>query len=209
MKNLLIIGARGWGREVCWYFKNEPTDKDIRVKGFLDSDKHALDDYRGDFPPIISDVESYIIQPDDVFFCAMGDPKYRNYYSDIIEKKGGSFVSYISPRAVVFPNVRIGEGSFVSFFVSLSDNVTIGRHVIVHPQCTLGHDVKIGDYTTIETDCYFGGYAEVGDKSIIHIRSSVIRHKKVGNNVSVGAHSLVIRNVRDGESVFGSPATRI
>ena len=68
MKNLLIIGARGWGREVCWYFKNEPTDKDIRVKGFLDSDKHALDDYRGDFPPIISDVESYIIQPDDVFF---------------------------------------------------------------------------------------------------------------------------------------------
>ena len=209
MKNLLIIGARGWGREVCWYFKNEPTDKDIRIKGFLDSDKHALDGYKGDYPPIISDVESYVIQPDDVFFCALGDPKYRKFYSEIIEKKGGRFVTYISPRAFVYPNTTIGEGSFICWNTVITDNVVIGRHVMIHGLTSIGHDVKVGNYTSIESYCFLGGFAEVGDMCIIHVRSSIIRHKKIGNSVTVGAHSLVIRNVKDGESVFGSPATRI
>ena len=206
MKNLLIIGARGWGREVYHYFKDEPCDKDLEIKGFLDSDKSALDNSRGMFPPILSNVEDYVPQPDDVFFCAMGDPKWRRYYVDLIEKKSGRFVTYISPKADVFPTVTVGEGSFITGHTLLSDNVTIGKHALIHSLCTLGHDVKIGDFVTIEAYSFYGGFSEVGDNSTIHVRSTVIRHKKVGRDVSVGASSVVIRNVKDGVSVFGNPA---
>lgn len=206
MKNLLIIGARGWGREVLWAFQSV---SDISIKGFLDDDIHALDGLRGDFPPIISSVEEYEVQPDDVFFCALGDPEYRNKYVNIIECKGGHFVSYISPQAQISPNAVIGEGSYIGPLSIISDNVNIGKHVMIHGMSTLGHDVRIGDFVSIEAYCFFGGCAEVGDFSSIHVRSTILRHKKIGVCVSVGAASVVIRNVKDNYHVFGNPAKRI
>ena len=206
MRNLLIIGARGWGREVLWAFRFVP---DLNIKGFLDDNIHALDGLRGDFPPIVSSVEEYEIQPDDVFFCALGDPKFRGKYANMIECKGGHFISYVSPQAIISPNAIIGEGSFIGAFSVISDNVNIGKHAIVHGMSTLGHDVKIGDFVTIEAYCFFGGYAEVGDFSSIHVRSTILRHKKIGTCASVGAASVVIRNVKDDYHVFGNPAKRI
>lgn len=210
MKHLLIIGARGWGREVLWCLRCFPMkEQEYVIKGFLDSDSHALDGLMGNFPPIISSVEEYEIQPDDVFFCAMGDPKWRRHYVEIIKRKGGKFISYISPDASINPNATIGDGSFIGGPACISDNVTIGEQVVVHGYTTFGHDVKIGNYVTVEAYCFFGGYAEVGDGASIHVRSTIIRHKKIGANATVGVGSVVIRNVKDGQSVFGYPAKQI
>lgn len=209
MKNLIIIGARGWGREVLWGVKPLVEKGDIKVKGFLDSDSHALDGLIGEFPPILGPVEDYEVQPDDIFFCAMGDPQWRKHYAEIIEDKGGHFLTIISPKASVNPNAIIGEGSYIAANTVISDNVVVGKQAMIHGLCTLGHDVKLGDYVSVEAYCFFGGYAQVGDVSAIHVRSTIIAHKKVGNNASVGAGSVVLRNVKDGVHVFGNPATKI
>lgn len=207
MNKLLIIGARGWGREVLWSFKADR--KDLEIKGFLDDNVHALDGLTGDFPPIVSSVEDYQIQPDDVFFCAVGDPYYRKKYADIIEEKGGKFVTYVNPHSFVSPHAKIKEGSFIGLYTIISDNVVIGKHAMIHGFCTIGHDVTIGDYVSMEAYCFMGGYAEIGDSSSIHVRSTILSHKKVGKGASVGATSLVIRNVKDGTNVFGIPAKKI
>lgn len=208
MKNLIIIGARGWGREVLWSFKKDYSDQ-YNFKGFLDSKADALDGLIGDFPPILSSVEDYEVQPDDIFFCALGDPVWRKHYADIIEAKGGKFATYIAPTAMVSPNAIIGEGCYVGANTVVSDNVTIAKQVMLHGLCTLGHDVKIGNNVSIEAYCFFGGYSSVGDNTSIHVRSTIIAHKKIGCEASVGAGSVVIRNVKDGVHVFGNPATKI
>lgn len=208
MKNLIIIGARGWGREVLWSFQKDYSDK-YNFKGFLDSKADALDGLVGDFPPIISSVEDYVVQPDDVFFCALGDPMWRLHYADIIETKGGTFATYIAPTAMVCPNATIGDGCYVGANTVISDNVVIGKQTMVHGLCTLGHDAKLGDYVSVEAYCFFGGYSEVDRLSFIHVRSTIIAHKRVGSKASVGAGSVVIRNVKDSVHVFGNPATKI
>lgn len=209
MQNLIIIGARGWGREVLWSMKEFESRGIFKIKGFLDDDSHALDGLRGDFPPILSSVEKYDIQEDDLFFCALGEPYWRKYYADIISSKGGHFYTYISPKAIVSPNAIIGEGSYIAANSTISDNVTIGKQVIIQSLCTLGHDVIIGDYVSIEAYCFLGGYSEVGEQTSIHVRSTIIRHKKVGQNASVGAASVVLRNVKDNSHVYGNPAVKI
>ena len=46
MKQLLIIGARGWGREVCDIAKAcIAAGAEFLVKGFLDDKSDALDGY--------------------------------------------------------------------------------------------------------------------------------------------------------------------
>ena len=91
MKNLIIIGARGFGREYYNGLKlREDYGKDFVIKGFLDDKYDALSTFRG-YAPILNSVEDYVIESGDVFTCALGDPYYRKKYVDIIKEKGGSF----------------------------------------------------------------------------------------------------------------------
>lgn len=210
MLNLIIVGARGWGREVYAEAKSMSSYlKKFKIKGFLDSNFDALKDLKGDYPPIIGSPEDYEIQQGDIFFIAMGDSSFRKYYADIIERKGGRFMSIISDSAYVNETASIGEGSFVAGWTSISDNVILGKHVIVHVFSDLGHDVQVGDYSTIEAYSFLGGYAKMGSRSTMHVRSTLIRKKSIGNFVDVGSNSVVMRNVPDNTHVFGIPAKKI
>ena len=211
MKHLIIIGARGWGREVYEAAKNSPAfhRKEFDIKGFLDSKTDALDGLHGNYPPILGSVESYHIEPDDVFFVAMGISYWRKLYADMITAKGGHFLTIICESAYVNPTALIGEGSFIAGWTSVSDNVTIGKQCIVHPFSNIGHDARLGDYVTIESYAFLGGHSEIVDESFRHVRSTLIRHKKIGKRAEVGTHSVVIRNVKDDEHVFGIPAKKI
>lgn len=211
MKHLLIVGARGWGREVYQAIKQTPEvlNGQMEIKGFLDSKSDAFDGLRGDFPPIICAPEDYQIQPDDIFFVAMGDPHWRKHYAEMIENNGGHFYTYISPNAYVVETASIGEGSYISKWCSVSDNVSIGKHVVLHGFSVVGHDAIIKKYGTLLTSSFLGGYTEVGECSQMSPKSMIIPHKKIGNNVVVGAASVVMRNFKDGVHVFGNPAKKI
>lgn len=211
MKHLIIIGARGYGREVYYLATHtkEFQNLEFDVKGFLDEKIDALDGLKGEFPPVLGPVETYEIQNDDVFICALGDSHYRKKYAEIILDKGGEFISLISQSAVVYPTATIGKGCIISNGSIISDNVEIGDFASIQSYDILGHDVKLGAYVSIESFCFFGGYVELGDMTTVHHRSSVIPYKKLGNEVVVGAASVVMRNVKDGIHVFGNPAKKM
>lgn len=211
MKHLLIIGARGFGREIYRSFIHTKPyiEKEIDVKGFLDDKADAFDGLKGEWPPIISAVETYEIQPDDVFFCALGDAHWRKHYAELIKSKGGHFISIIHPTALVSPNATIGEGCCIGAFTSISPNVTVGDHVMIQSYDDFGHDSSIGDYASIESYVFLGGYASVGELSTMHTKSSIIPHKSIGKECVVGFGSVVMRNFTDGVHVFGNPAKKI
>lgn len=211
MKHLVIIGARGFGREVfgCFVESDDFVSGKVDVKGFLDDKADALNRLSGEWPPILGSVEDYEIESDDVFFCALGDSHWRKHYSEIIEKKGGHFINIIHRTALISQNVSIGEGCIIGGYTSISTNITIGNHVMIQPFCNFGHDVSIGDYASIESYVFLGGYSSVGSLSTMHTKSSIIPHKSIGNECVVGIGSVVMRNFNDGVHVFGNPAIKM
>lgn len=209
MKQLLIIGARGYGREVYNLFLTcKPTLQDVECKGFLDDKTDALDMFEG-YPPIIGSVEHYEPQPDDVFVCALGDPKWIKHYTDIIEAKGGKFISLISPQAHISSNVEIGDGCIVHRWCAISCDIRIGRHTSLGVFSDLGHDVSVGNCCHIGAYAFLGGGVAVGNCVTCHPRVNIIPHKKIGDNAVLGAGSVVIRSVSPNTTVFGVPAKRI
>ena len=99
MKHLLIIGARGWGRAIYNFaLESIGYGTEFDVKGYLDDKSDALDGFEG-YPPIIGSVETYQIQEDDVFICALGVVKYKIKYSKLIMDKGGEFITLIHKTA--------------------------------------------------------------------------------------------------------------
>ena len=210
MKHLIIIGARGWGRECYWAAQHTlGYKKEYDIKGFLDSDSHALENLIGDYPPILDSVEDYKIEHDDVFFCAMGDPQWRKHYADIIEHKGGEFISIISELAIVNENTIISPGCIIGACSIVSDNVTLEKHTMIHGYCNIGHDCHIGAFASIESYVFLGGHCNVGEMSVMHPKSMLIANKSIGNKVVVGAASVVMRNIKDEWHVHGNPAIRM
>lgn len=209
MKKLYIIGARGFGREIYNLYKEcKPTLGDVECVGFLDDKKDALDGFTG-YPPIISSVEAYQPQENDVFICALGDPRWVKHYTEIIQQKGGKFLSLISPNARISSGTIIGEGCHIPGWTTISCDITIGNHVSVDVFCDFGHDVVIGDYSHIGAYTFLGGGVTIGECVTVHPRVNVLPHKKIGDNAILGAASVVLRNVKTGTTVFGIPAKTI
>ncbi len=211
MKNLVIIGARGFGREVYnWALQCEAYKKEWIIKGFLDDNTAALDGFANYNVPILSSVEDYQIQDGDVFICALGSPKFKEKYSSIILEKGGEFINLMRPMIVMnSTNVKLGKGVIISSFCGISNDTIIGDFVTIQGFSALGHDIKIGNYCQINSYTHIGGYCEIGDNVTIHPGAIILPHVKIGNNSTIGAGSVVLKKVEEGVSVFGNPAKRI
>lgn len=206
MKSLIIIGARGAGREVYVTACNDLRyGKDYVVKGFLDGKKDALDGLL-EYPPILSSVEDYHPQPNDVFTCALGDPKWRKYYAEIIERKGGEFITLIDKGARIGRNVKIGKGCIIRNFVDLSADISIGDFVYIQPLSIIGHDCIIGDYCHLNCYSFMGGFCHLEDMATIHTGGKVLPHVKIGTASIVGAGAVVVKSVAANKTVVGNPA---
>lgn len=209
MKHLIIIGARGFGREVYnWTMDCIKAGLDLQIKGFLDDKTDALDGF-DNYPRILSSVEDYEVQQDDVFLCALGDVSYRRHYTELIVEKGGRFITIIHPTASMSQNVKIGEGCIIGRYVAVSCDITIGNYVSISAQSVIGHDVVIGDYCNVGAICILAGGVELEESVTLYPHTNVIPHKKVGKGATIGAGSVVLRNVKEGTTVFGNPAKKI
>lgn len=209
MKKLVIVGARGFGREVSQAILDcQGYGREFILKGFLDSDANALDGFNG-YAPILASPEKYEIQSDDVFFVALGDVKWRRHYAEVIESRGGGFRTLVHNEAHIGKNVSIDEGAYFARGVSLTVDIAVGRHTFVFDNATVGHDCQIGDYCHLSVGVFLGGGVTLGNSVTLHPGVKVAPHKRMGDESVAGIGSVVIQNVRAGTTVFGNPAQRI
>ncbi len=209
MKHLLIIGARGFGREVYNLFLAcKKTGAGIDCKGFLDDKTTALDGYQN-YPPVVSSVEDYQICEDDVFVCALGDVHYKQKYVEIVKAKGGKFISLIHPSVEIGKNTKIGEGCIIRYQTSISCDITIGDFVTIMGYCILGHDVKVGNYSHLSAHCFMGGFSQLEESVVMHPGSRLLPHKIIRKNAIIGAGSVVLTNVKENTTMLGVPAKKL
>lgn len=206
MKNLFIVGARGFGREVfISALDSKGYGTEFEIAGFLDDDEHALDGLDG-YPPIVDSVENYVPKKNDVFITALGDVEAKKKYSNIILKKGGVFISLIHKGRMIPPSSSIGKGCIIMRDVGISTNVKIGDFASIMVQCVIGHDAKIGSWSHISPFIFMGGKSEIKENVQLYVRSTILPGITIGKNSIVGAGSVVFKNVDEETTVFGNPA---
>lgn len=209
MKNLIIIGARGYGREVFDFAQHcAGHNETFTIKGFLDDKKDELDAFEN-YPPIISSVEDYEITKNDVFIIGLGSVKWVKYYAEIIENKGGEFINLIHSKAVIRNNVKLGKGNIIGAGSLVSTDVKIGNFTQIMSYCVIGHDVVIKEFCRLGDFVFLGGFTEVGSQTFLSVRATIMDRVKIGSNVIVGMGSVVLINIPDSTTVFGNPAKRV
>ena len=209
MKNLIIIGASGCGRDTYELaISTHEYQKSFIIKGFLDSRKHILDEYKN-YPKVLCSVEDYVIQEDDVFVCAQGDSPAREKFTKRIQEKGGVFITLISPLAVVNKNAKIGNGCIICRYANIGADAVLENNVRIQAFSNIGHDSHIQDFATLQCYAFTGGFSEVGAGATLCTGAKLLPHKKIGTNAFVGAGSVVFQNIEAEKHVFGVPAKQI
>lgn len=187
IKKLIIIGAGGMGRTI---YSNALEcvgyGEVYEVKGFIDDDLNALDDFEN-YPPVLGTIKDYQPKEDDVFTFSIGGASRRACLESIINR-GGKFINLIHKSAKLLTNAKIGTGNF------------IGAYTII------GNDAHIGDFNRIDTHVTCVGGIVVKDDVNIHTSAVISHHVIVESGAHVGALSFVIRNVEAGTTVCGNPA---
>ncbi|KIC01474.1 sialic acid O-acetyltransferase [Flavobacterium sp. JRM] len=209
MKNLIIIGARGYGREVHDLAKQcSGYNTEYVLKGFLDDKSDALAGFEN-YPEIISSVESYEIQENDVFVCALGSVKWKKHYVELILDKGGKFVNLIHPSVILNTNAVIGNGLIAFMNSNISNDCVIEDFVTIQGFVGLGHDTKLGKWSHLNAYCFTGGFVVLEEEVCLNTRATILPNVVVRKGATVGAASLVIRNVKENTTVFGVPAKKL
>jgi sugar O-acyltransferase (sialic acid O-acetyltransferase NeuD family) len=209
MKNLIIIGAGGMGRQVYLFAKScVGYQKEYDIKGFLDDNPDAMKGFE-EFPPLLGSVDNYEIQLDDVFFNSIGDVQAKKNCITKIINRGGEFITLIHPTATVSEGTTVGKGCMIAARVGIGVESSVGDFCLIQDNAIIGHDVHVGDFCRIDCNVVLIAGVKLDDGVCIHT-SSVINHNvHIGENAMVGALSFVIRNVKPGMVVQGNPAKRI
>ncbi|MCD8327078.1 MAG: NeuD/PglB/VioB family sugar acetyltransferase [Lachnospiraceae bacterium] len=215
MKNLLIIGAGGCGREVLQWAKDVNTalireGKQPRwnIKGFLDDNPRALDGKKCDIC-VLSSVDDYEISENDEFICSIGSSVIRERVMDKMKERGAAFTGIVHPTAIVADSAVLGEAVIIYPFALISDNAVIGDGCIVNMYSSIAHDSKLGRYCTISAHCDVTGMCTLGEHVFMGTTSNLVPSSRVGNHVYICAGSTVMTRLRDGVKVLGCPARKV
>ena len=209
MKNLVIIGAGGFGREMFATAREAVGyGETFTVKGFLDGNPSALDGFSG-YPEIIGTPETYQIEENDVFITALGSIAARRRCAAMIEERGGRFISVIHRSASIGPNVTVGDGSLVTHNVVLTADIKVGRHSCVFHGTVIGHDTVLEDFTHVYSLVSVGGGVRIAEGASVFPGARIVPRVEIGVGATVGIGSAVVRSVAPGVTVFGVPAERL
>lgn len=201
MKDLVIVGIGGFGREAYYLAKSL---NQWNIKGFLGNQGDDPMHYKINLP-MLGVIEDYNPQENEVFAMGVASPSKKEKFATILKSKGAQFVSLISPRAYVNEDATIGEGVIVTLG-SIGAGTVIGDFVHVAGSM-IGQDAEIGCYSTTTgfanlTNSFIGKRVFVGSHAVI------LNNLKVGDDAYICAGSIVFNNVKPGVKVMGNPARR-
>jgi sugar O-acyltransferase (sialic acid O-acetyltransferase NeuD family) len=120
--------------------------------------------------------------------------------------KGYKLANYVSSKAFVSKDVKIGENCFIFELSNIQYSVKIENNTIIWSGC------YIGDHTNVKENCFIASQAvvachsQLGKNCFIGLNSTILEHIKIADYSVVGAGAVVVRDTEKGKTYVGNPA---
>jgi sugar O-acyltransferase (sialic acid O-acetyltransferase NeuD family) len=191
MKELAIIGAGGFGREVMSYVNNKAT--------FYVSDHMAA-------PPIRPLSQMDCDRSDAVI--AIGNPLARQTIANNL-RHGQEFANVIHEVTCIGDSVSLGHGAIITPFAVITVDCKIGTHFHANLHSDVGHDCVIGNFVTLAPSARISGRCTIGNRVYIGTNAVVKEGISICDDVTIGAGAVVLSDITEKGTYVGMPAKRI
>ncbi|MBQ2640761.1 MAG: NeuD/PglB/VioB family sugar acetyltransferase [Lachnospiraceae bacterium] len=205
MKDIMIVGAGGCGREVAnWIEDINKEEETWTIRGFLDDNPDALKGLPSRYP-VIGPISGYT--PEEGVYLAMGiaNPAVKHKVARALLERGAVFARIIHPSTRIYTEFPLGEGLVTYPNCKISTGCRIGDFVTIQ-STIIGHDVQIENYVTVSSSCGITGGCRLHEECFIADHAAIAVGLEVGARSYVGIGSVVIRSVEEDTKVFGNPA---
>ena len=123
--------------------------------------------------------------------------------------RGYPLASYISSRAFVWRNAKVGENTFIFENNVVQPFVEIGNDCVLWSGNHIGHRTVIRDHNFIASHAVISGYCEVGEGCFIGVNATLNDRIKIADACVIGSGSLVVKDTEPGKIYIGQPARAV
>jgi sugar O-acyltransferase (sialic acid O-acetyltransferase NeuD family) len=206
-KPLFIVGNGEIASMAFQYFK---YDSEYDPVGFAIGNEYVKSDSFEGLPLVdIEQVPELWPQRDFSAFVAIGDSQLnrvraRHYLN--IKSLGYEVASYVSSRAFVWHNVKVGENCFILEDNTLQPFVEIGNNVTLWSGNHIGHRTKICDHVFVTSHVVISGFCSVGEYSFLGINASVANGVSIARDNLISMAAVVSASTEPDRIYQGNPA---
>lgn len=212
MRELIIIGCGGFGREVLQIARACDPGR-LRWTAIVFIDDHPSEPNRAAVAALGSTIrgpfgelkEARWVEPADVV-VAIADPATRDRIVADLRGSAHQYPTLIHPNTTIAPDARIDAGCVIAPGARISTGTRLSRHVHVDQNVTIGHDTSIGAISRLNPAACVAGAVTIEPRVLVGSNATILQGLRVRADAVVGAGSVVTRDVPSATVVKGIPA---
>jgi sugar O-acyltransferase (sialic acid O-acetyltransferase NeuD family) len=211
LKHFAVYGASGFGREVLPVVRRQLQLSEMQPWNlvFID-DNPPSKELNGH---AVLNYAQWLDQPaTSKHIClAIANSIVREKLAARCSQDGILFFDVKAENVTLLDDVKIGVGSILSPFVTMTSNISVGQHFHANIYSYVAHDCEIGDFVTFAPGVHCNGNVLVEDHAYIGT-GAILRQGKpgkplvIGKGAVVGMGAVVTKDVAPGTTVVGNPA---
>lgn len=209
MRQIVIIGAGGHGREVLDIFEAlNGAGAQYDLLGYVVEPAYGAPGTVVNERPILGDFDWFAGRAKDVeAICAVGAPELRRRLVQRAREAGVRFCSIVHPSVVRTRWMTIGEGVVIAAGCVLTNQIRIGDHVHLNAGCSIAHDSVLENFAILAPGVHAAGGVIFEEGCNVGVGVSILPGRRIGRWSVVGGGSAVTADVPPNSTVVGVPGT--
>lgn len=210
-KKLVIVGAGEFAEIAYEYYT---YDSNYEVVAFAVESQYIKEKELFGLPIVPFEELNEHYPPDSYYaFVALYYGKLNRRRTRLFnecKERGYHCASYISTKAFVWHNVKIGENSFVFEDNTIQYHVTIGNNVVLWSGNHIGHRTVIEDNCWLTSHDVVSGFCRIGKNSFIGVNATIGDEVILGEDTVLGAGAVTIKSLPEKAGVYvGNPVRKL
>lgn len=208
-RNCIIFGISKIS-DILYSSISNDTTSDLNIVAFTVDKKYRNCDTKFGLPVIDFEIIETVFPPtENDMIIAIGYHKLNSVRSDKCEaatRKGYSLPGYVSCKADVASNAKIGKNTLIFSNVSIGSFAEIGDNTAIYSGAVVAHHTIVGNNVWITSGTVIGGNSSIGNNSFLGINSSIGHNIRIGNRNFIGQNASITKST-DEDAVYIVPDT--
>jgi sugar O-acyltransferase (sialic acid O-acetyltransferase NeuD family) len=206
----VVIFGIGKFASLAWYVITH--DSNHRVVGFtVDGDYCTEETFHGLRTVPFENLERYF-PPDNVaMLLPLGGHNINGLRASryiAAKERGYGFVTYIASRAMVWPDLQIGENCMIFDGSIVNPFAVIGNNCILRDGSVVSHHANISDHCFLAAHAVVAGSTKVGERCFLGLNSTIRNGLTLAPKCFVAAGAVVVADTIENGVYVGVPARR-
>ena len=209
MKKVILFGTGELADVVRFYLKHDSSYEVVAHT----ADREYIKESIVDGLPLVAfdEVEKHFSPKDHGMFIALSYKKVNKLRAEkyeLAKKKGYELISYVSSKATVWPDLKIGDNVFIFENNVIQPYARIGNDVILWSGNHIGHHAVIGDHCFLASHIVVSGGVIIEPYCFIGVNATLRDHITVRRECVIGAGSLLLKDTKEKE-VYACRSTEL